>query len=45
MTKEELLSGEHDSDAVWVYGAVKTLNEQAIWKFADDHPEVDISTS
>lgn len=45
VTREQVLSGEHDSDAFWVYGAVKTIAERELWKFADVHPEVDITTS
>lgn len=42
-TVEETLSGKHNP--FWVYCAVKALSERAVWKFADEHPEIDISTS
>jgi len=37
-----VLQGEHDP--LWIYNAAKTIAEQEIWKFADEHPEVDITT-
>lgn len=30
---------------VVVYGAAKTLAEREIWKFAEEHPEIDVTTS
>lgn len=42
-TKEETLSGKHD--ASYAYGAAKNIAEQELWKFADEHPEMDITTS
>lgn len=42
VTREEVLSGEHNP--IWVYLATKILSEQAAWKFADEHPELDLST-
>ncbi|KAF8066905.1 hypothetical protein FPV67DRAFT_1214771 [Lyophyllum atratum] len=41
-TREEVLSGKHD--ALWVYLATKLLAEQAAWKFAEAHPQLDLST-
>ncbi len=45
MTVEQVLDGSHDSEAFWIYGAVKTIAEQELWKFADEHPEIDVTTS
>lgn len=33
------------TDPMWVYATTKTLAEREIWKFAEEHPEVDITTS
>lgn len=30
---------------VVVYGAAKTLAEREIWKFAEEHPEIDVTSS
>ncbi|KAJ4858042.1 NAD dependent epimerase/dehydratase family domain-containing protein [Trichoderma breve] len=43
-TTEQVLSGKHNKNPVWLHGAAKSLAEQEIWKFADDHPEVDVTT-
>ncbi|KLO19163.1 NAD(P)-binding protein [Schizopora paradoxa] len=40
-TKEAALSGERDP--AWIYSAAKTVAEQEVWKFADEHPETDIT--
>ena len=40
-TKEAALSGERDP--AWIYSAAKTVAEQEVWKFADEHPEIDIT--
>ena len=40
-SKEEIIAS---NDSFLVYGASKTLAEQALWKFADVHPEIDITT-
>ena len=45
VTVEQVLDGSRDSDPIWIYGAVKTIAEQQLWKFADEHPEIDITTS
>ncbi|KLO12866.1 NAD(P)-binding protein [Schizopora paradoxa] len=44
VTVEQVLDGSRDSNPIWIYGAVKTIAEQALWKFADEHPEIDITT-
>ncbi|KLO12865.1 NAD(P)-binding protein [Schizopora paradoxa] len=43
-TAEQVLDGSHASNIFWIYGAVKTLAEQQLWKFADEHPEIDVTT-
>jgi nucleoside-diphosphate-sugar epimerase len=40
-SKEEIIAS---NDSFLAYGASKTLAEQALWKFADAHPEIDIMT-
>lgn len=46
VTKEQVLDGTHGADdAMWVYAASKAVAERELWKFADAHPEVDITTS
>ncbi|TDL23616.1 NAD(P)-binding protein [Rickenella mellea] len=40
-TKEETRDKTHD--AWWFYQAAKTIAEQEVWAFADQHPEVDIT--
>ena len=45
MTKESVLDGTHENDGLWVYSASKAIAERELWKFADAHPEVDITTS
>lgn len=45
MTPEQVLDGSHDSSIFWIYAAVKTIAEQQLWKFADEHPEIDVTTS
>lgn len=42
-TVEEALSGEHDP--FWVYCASKGLSEKAVRKLAEEHPELDLTTS
>lgn len=44
-TTEQVLSGKHNKNPLWLHGAVKSLAEQEIWKFADEHPELDVTTS
>lgn len=44
-TAEGALSGKHDFDAAYIYSAAKVTAEKEIWKFADEHPEMDITTS
>ncbi|KAF3072886.1 hypothetical protein CFAM422_005096 [Trichoderma lentiforme] len=44
-TTEQVLSRRHNKNPVWLHGAAKSLAEQEIWKFADEHPEVDVTTS
>jgi len=41
-TREQALDGTHEG--LWNYSAAKTIAEQEIWKFADAHPEIDITT-
>ncbi|KAH8114631.1 hypothetical protein DFH11DRAFT_1592236 [Phellopilus nigrolimitatus] len=41
-TREEALHAKHSQ--LWKYSAAKTESEQEIWKFADEHPEIDITT-
>ncbi|TDL27081.1 NAD-P-binding protein [Rickenella mellea] len=41
-TMEEAL--DETRNIYWVYDAAKTLAERAIWQFADEHPEMDITT-
>ena len=31
--------------SLYTYSAYKTLSEQAAWKFAEEHPELDLATS
>ncbi|KAF8989902.1 hypothetical protein BDQ17DRAFT_1434162 [Cyathus striatus] len=40
--KEEVLQGKYNY--LEAYIASKILSEKALWKFAEDHPEVDIAT-
>lgn len=42
-TEEEILSGKHGS--TWEYMASKILAEKATWKFAEEHPSLDVTTS
>ncbi|KAL7925231.1 hypothetical protein ACQKWADRAFT_319202 [Trichoderma austrokoningii] len=44
-TIEQVLSGKHNKNPLWLHGAVKSLAEKEIWKFADEHSEVDVTTS
>ena len=41
-TKEQVLAG--GQSPIWVYSAAKTIAEQEVWKFAEAHPEIDITT-
>ncbi|EED78761.1 predicted protein [Postia placenta Mad-698-R] len=41
-TRDEALSGSYDS--MFVYCAEKTLQERAVWEFADQHPNLNITT-
>ncbi|KAH8114612.1 NAD(P)-binding protein [Phellopilus nigrolimitatus] len=41
-TREEALHEKHSQ--LWNYAAAKTESEKEIWKFADEHPEIDITT-
>ena len=42
-TKEEALDGTRDP--MFVYAAAKTLAEKEVWKFASEHPDIDVATS
>jgi hypothetical protein len=42
-TEEEVLSGKNG--AMWEYLGSKILAEKAAWKFAEDNPTLDMSTS
>lgn len=42
VTVEEALAP--GANPLTVYGAEKTLAEKFAWKFADEHPEVEITT-
>ena len=33
------------SDDFYVYFSSKIMAEQAVWKYAEEHPELDIATS
>ncbi|KAG6819910.1 putative secondary metabolism biosynthetic enzyme [Arthromyces matolae] len=41
-TKEEILSGKHNP--TWVYLASKIIAEEAAWKFASSHPQLNLTT-
>jgi len=41
-TKEQALDGKHDD--FYVYVAAKALAEREVWKFAAEHPDIDITT-
>ncbi|TDL27090.1 NAD-P-binding protein [Rickenella mellea] len=41
-TREQALDGTRTQG--WAYAAAKTIAEQEVWKFADEHPEIDITT-
>ncbi|ETW79541.1 hypothetical protein HETIRDRAFT_477119 [Heterobasidion irregulare TC 32-1] len=40
---EEVINSTHDP--FWVYCATKLLSEKASWKFAAEHPELDVASS
>jgi len=42
VTYEETTDGTRDP--MFVYGAAKTLAERAAWKFAEEHPEINLTT-
>ncbi|KAI0628043.1 NAD-P-binding protein [Trametes polyzona] len=42
VTRDELLSGGHD--ALYVYCGTKLLVEQEAWRFAEEHPTLDLAT-
>ena len=43
MTVEKALAAGTDE---WtIYSATKTVSEREVWKFAEEHPEIDITTS
>lgn len=42
-TPEDLINGDHDP--FYVYNGTKILAEAAAWKFAEEHPELDLATS
>lgn len=44
-TVEEAVSGKHDHEPYWIYWASKTAADRAVWEFASEHPEIDITTS
>lgn len=43
MTVEKALAA--GTDELTIYGATKTVSEREVWKFAEEHPEIDITTS
>lgn len=43
LTEEHVLAP--GADAFTVYIVSKTLAEQKLWNFANEHPEIDITTS
>ncbi|THH12756.1 hypothetical protein EW146_g7395 [Bondarzewia mesenterica] len=42
VTREQILDGTHDS--LWVYVATKIMAEQAAWRFAEEHRELDLAS-
>ena len=44
INKEEVLNSK-SFDPLAVYLAEKVLSEQAVWEFADQHPDLEITTS
>ena len=44
-TKETALDDIENQNEFHIYGVAKTVAERELWKFADAHPEVDITTS
>ena len=42
-TKEMAL--DPSSNMLVVYGAAKTIAEQEVWKYAEAHPEIDVTSS
>lgn len=42
MTEEMALYG---TDPMLSYAVAKTFAEKAVWKFADEHPEIDFTIS
>ncbi|RDX51304.1 NAD-P-binding protein [Lentinus brumalis] len=41
-TREDLINGNHNP--LYTYCGTKILAEQAAWKFAEEHPEIDLAT-
>ncbi|KAI0695062.1 NAD-P-binding protein [Cerioporus squamosus] len=41
-TREDLINGNHNP--LYTYCGTKILAEQAAWKFAEEHPELDLAT-
>ena len=42
-TEEEALASEHEP--FWVYCTAKVVSEKEVWKFAEAHPQMDVTTS
>ena len=42
-TEEEALASEHE--AYWIYCTGKAVSEKEVWKFAETHPQMDVTTS
>ena len=42
-TEEEALASEHEP--LWNYCTGKVITEKEVWKFADAHPQMDVTTS
>ena len=42
-TEEEALAAEHE--AYWIYCTSKAVSEKEVWKFAEKHPQMDVTTS
>ena len=43
MTREDI--SKEETNTFVLYQAAKTVAERELWKFADEHPEIDITTS
>ena len=42
-TEEEALASEHEP--FWVYCTAKVVSEKEVWKFAEVHSQMDVTTS